>query len=101
MPLSLTRRGTLIAAASLAAVAALSLSACSSGGTSGSPAGANDKVGVTLIVKTTTNPYFVSMEDAAKADAAKANVSLTLAAGKKDGDTDSQIQAIENAISRG
>ncbi|MBS1906969.1 MAG: substrate-binding domain-containing protein [Actinobacteria bacterium] len=102
MPLlPLTRRGTMFAAVSLAAVAALSLSACSSGGAGGSTAGANDKVGVTLIVKTTTNPYFVSMEDAAKADAAKANVTLTLAAGKKDGDTDSQIQAIENAISRG
>ncbi|WP_345187526.1 substrate-binding domain-containing protein [Microbacterium panaciterrae] len=98
----MTRRTKMTAAVSLAAVAALSLAACSSGGAGGgSTPGANDQVGVTLIVKTTTNPYFVSMEDAAKADAKKANVTLTLAAGKKDGDTDSQIQAIENAISRG
>ncbi len=102
MPLHMTRRTKLAVAASLATVAALSLSACSSSGAgAGSTVGPNDEVGVTLIVKTTTNPYFVSMEDAAKADAKKANVKLTLAAGKKDGDTDSQIQAIENAISRG
>lgn len=100
MPLHMTRRTKLAAAASFAAIAALSLSACSSTG-GGATAGPNDEVGVTLIVKTTTNPYFVSMEDAAQADAKKANVKLTLAAGKKDGDTDSQIQAIENAISRG
>ncbi|UXW86493.1 substrate-binding domain-containing protein [Microbacterium azadirachtae] len=97
----MTRRTKLAAAASFAAIAALSLSACSSTGGGGATAGPNDEVGVTLIVKTTTNPYFVSMEDAAQADAKKANVKLTLAAGKKDGDTDSQIQAIENAISRG
>ncbi|KJL19894.1 substrate-binding domain-containing protein [Microbacterium azadirachtae] len=101
MPLHMTRRTKLAAAASFAAIAALSLSACSSTGGGGATAGPNDEVGVTLIVKTTTNPYFVSMEDAAQADAKKANVKLTLAAGKKDGDTDSQIQAIENAISRG
>ena len=101
MPLHMTRRTKLAAAASFAAIAALSLSACSSTGGGGATAGPNDEVGVTLIVKTTTNPYFVSMEDAAQADAKKANVKLTLATGKKDGDTDSQIQAIENAISRG
>jgi fructose transport system substrate-binding protein len=102
MPVAITRRTQITAIASLVAVAALSLSACSSGSSgSGSTAGANDKVGVTLIVKTTSNPYFVSMEDAAKKDAQSVNVDLTLAAGKKDGDTDTQIQAIENAISRG
>ena len=75
----------------------LGLAGC--GGTSG---GASDgPIGVTLIVKTTTNPYFVAMEDGAKADADKAGVKLTLAAGKEDGDDDTQIQAIENAISRG
>ncbi|MDQ1174782.1 fructose transport system substrate-binding protein [Microbacterium testaceum] len=103
MPLHPKSRAV-FAAASIAAVAALSLSACSSpagSAVSAAPAGADEQVGVTLIVKTTSNPYFVSMEDAAQADAEKANVKLTLAAGKKDGDTDSQIQAIENAISRG
>lgn len=83
---------------------ALSLSACSDQSSSGSGSGsgaANGPIGVSLIVKTTTNPYFVSMEDAAKAQAAKDGVTLTLAAGKKDGDATTQIQAIEDAISRG
>ena len=88
----------LIALGSITAIAALGLSACQSTSTGGS---GSDKIGVTLIVKTTTNPYFVAMEDAAKADAAKAGVSLTLAAGKKDGDAATQIQAIEDSISRG
>ncbi|MFC5502885.1 substrate-binding domain-containing protein [Lysinimonas soli] len=75
--------------------AATMLAGCSAGASS------SGKVGVALIVKTTSNPYFVSMEDSAKAAAAKDGVSLTLAAGTKDGDTDTQITAIENAISRG
>lgn len=81
--------------AAVLATAATALAGCSSAGGSGG------KVGVALIVKTTSNPYFVSMEDSAKAAASKDGVSLTLAAGTKDGDTDTQITAIENAISRG
>jgi len=54
-----------------------------------------------LILKTLTNPYFVTMENDAKAAAAKDNVTLTVAAGAKDGDTQTQISAIDNAISRG
>jgi fructose transport system substrate-binding protein len=96
-PRSLRKR--LLAGASIAAVAAITLAGCSGSG-SGSSSG-SDKVGVSLIVKTTTNPYFVSMEDAAKADAAKAGVNLTLAAGKQDGDVATQVQAIESAIGRG
>jgi fructose transport system substrate-binding protein len=41
------------------------------------------------------------MQDGAKAAADKAGVSLTLAAGKEDGDEDTQIKAIEDAIARG
>ncbi|MGA0568437.1 substrate-binding domain-containing protein [Rathayibacter sp. KR2-224] len=85
-----------VALGSVAAMAMVGLAACSSSGS-----GSNDKVGVSLIVKTTSNPYFVSMEQAAKQAAAKDGVALTLAAGKEDGDTDTQIQAIENSISRG
>ncbi len=87
----------ILAASAIASLAALGLAACSS---SGSGSG-SDKVGVSLIVKTTTNPYFVAMQEAAKADAAKAGVSLTLAAGKQDGDVATQVQAIESAIGRG
>jgi fructose transport system substrate-binding protein len=52
-------------------------------------------------LKTLTNPYFVSMQKDAEAAAAKDNVTLTVAAGTKDGDTQTQISAIDNAISRG
>jgi len=58
-------------------------------------------VGVSLILKTLSNPYFVTMEKDAQAAAAKDNVHLTVAAGKQDGDTQSQITAVDNAISRG
>ncbi|NEN05645.1 sugar ABC transporter substrate-binding protein [Diaminobutyricibacter tongyongensis] len=92
---STSRTMRLSAAGSIAAIAALAFTGCSGSG-SGS-----DKVGVALIVKTTTNPYFVAMEDAAKADAAKAGVNLTLAAGKQDGDVGTQVQAIEASIARG
>lgn len=99
-PLS-RRTARRLAFAALASASAIALAGCSSGTDARSTVGPNDEVGVSLIVKTTTNPFFVSMQKAAKADAAKAKVKLTLAAGKKDGDTDSQIQAIENAVSRG
>ncbi|MEE9096342.1 substrate-binding domain-containing protein [Pseudarthrobacter phenanthrenivorans] len=98
-----TGRNRAFIVTAVAAAAVLGLSACgsSAGASSGATAAQDETVGVSLIVKTTTNPFFVAMEDAAQADAQKSNIKLTLAAGKKDGDTDSQIQAIENAISRG
>ena len=82
------------------AAAGCSSSKSSSSGSSGS-GGSSKSVGVSLILKTLTNPYFVSMEKDAKTAAAKDNVSLTVAAGKQDGDTQTQITAIDNAISRG
>jgi len=78
----------------------LALAACGSS-SSGSSSGSGGQVGVSLILKTLSNPYFVSMEKDAKTQAAKDNVHLTVAAGKTDGDTQSQISAIDNAISRG
>ena len=89
---------------SIALLGSIGLAACSSGSSTGggsTGAASGDDIGVTLIVKTTTNPFFVAMEDGAKAAAEKAGVNLTLAAGKEDGDEDTQIQAIENAISKG
>jgi fructose transport system substrate-binding protein len=94
-----SRRSRLgVAGASLLA-GVLALAACSSSG--GGSSGGGGKVGVSLILKTLSNPYFVSMEKDAKAEAAKENVNLTVAAGKTDGDTQTQISAIDNAISRG
>jgi len=89
-----------------AAAAALTLTGCSNSGTDGattSPSGAtaDTEIGVSLILKTTTNPFFVAMQKGAEEAAATQGVNLTVAAGREDGDEDTQIQAIENAISRG
>jgi fructose transport system substrate-binding protein len=91
--------------ASLAAVAALVITACSSGSSSGSSSsggsGSKNAVKVALILKTFSNPYFVWMEKSAKADAVKRGVALTVSAGTTDGDTTTQITAIDNAIAAG
>ena len=72
----------------------------SSGGSTDSAA-SGEKVGVTLITKDSTNPFFVAMQNGAKADAEKNNVSLTVASGKQEGDDAGQITAIEDAVARG
>lgn len=80
------------------ALGAVGLTACGGGDGGGD---GDDGVGVSLIVKTTTNPFFVAMQDGAEDAAAEHGVELTMAAGKADGDEETQIQAIENAIARG
>jgi ABC-type sugar transport system substrate-binding protein len=60
-----------------------------------------EEVGVALILKNTSNPFFVSMAESAEAEAEAIGVSLTVAAGQEDGDTQSQIDAIEAAVARG
>jgi fructose transport system substrate-binding protein len=68
------------------------LSACTS---------SDDRAGVSLILKTQTNPYFVSMKKAAIVQADKSDVHLSVAAGTADGDTQNQINEIYTAIARG
>src|SRR5579859_2028500 len=90
------------------AAAAVTLAACGGGNAAtgggsnaGSTAKASGPVQVALILKDFTNPYFISMENSAKADAAKIGVKLTVSAGSSDGDTTTQINAIDNAIAAG
>ena len=83
-------RRTAAVAVALCVVALLS----SCGGNEG-------KTGVSLIIKTQTNPYFVSMKRAALAEAKKTGTHLSVASGNADGDTQSQINAIDTAIARG
>jgi fructose transport system substrate-binding protein len=64
------------------------------------PAG-DGEVGVSLILKNTSNAFFVSMAESAQAEADAIGVSLTVAAGEEDGDTATQIEAIEAAVARG
>lgn len=51
-----------------------------------------------LITKTDTNPFFVKMKEGAEAKAAELGVSLKSYAGKVDGDSESQVAAIETCI---
>jgi fructose transport system substrate-binding protein len=78
-------------------IAAMGLSACSSsaGGSGGG------KIKAALILKEFTNPYWISMENTAKAEAKKLGVSLQVTAGKSDDDTSSQINQINQAIAAG
>lgn len=93
----------LAAGATIALLAVTGLSACSSGSAStvNAPSGQGAAVGVTLIVKATTNPYFIAMQHGAQKSADELGVKLTLAAGRDQADEESQVQAIENAVARG
>ena len=102
------RRGSRLAAAlALTAAASLAFAACGGGdtggaGSEGSPGGeAAEPVAVTLITKTSTNPFFITMQKGAEEAGKANNVTITTAAGKADGDEASQVQAIEAAIARG
>ncbi|MCB2131488.1 MAG: sugar ABC transporter substrate-binding protein, partial [Rhodobacteraceae bacterium] len=48
-----------------------------------------------LITKTDTNPFFVKMKEGATAKAAEMGIELKSYAGKIDGDSESQVAAIE------
>jgi len=98
-PSRLGRRSRLIAFGATAVALSIGLAAC--GSDSGGSAKEGGKVGVVLITKDSTNPFFVAMQEGAKADAKKNDVDLTIAAGKEDGDEAGQIEAIESAIARG
>ena len=104
-PISPGRRRAVAAATGLAAT--LLLAACgggeqgSGGSGGGSGGGGGDQAVVGLITKTDTNPFFVKMKEGATQAAQQAGVQLQTFAGKKDGDNESQVQAIENLISAG
>ena len=96
------RRGTRLGAAlALTAAASLAFAACGGGdtgpGSEQSPAEGGEEIAVTLITKTATNPFFISMQKGAEEAGKANNVSITTAAGKEDGDEATQIQAIEAA----
>jgi fructose transport system substrate-binding protein len=96
------RRGLIPVA--LLGSAVLALTACgggstSSGGSSGG--GSEEPVAVTLITKTSTNPFFIAMQQGAEQAGKENNVTITTAAGKEDGDEQTQINAIEAAVARG
>lgn len=90
------------------AAALLVAAGCSSNGNSGGSdssgtgsSAATGTINVTLITKDPNDPFWVAMIKGAKTEAATAGVGITVASGKDQTDSDSQIQAIENAIARG
>ncbi len=96
---TLTRTLAIASAAGLA----VTLASCgSSTSGSGSSGGGSAKIGVSLITKDSSNPFFVSMQKGAKELAAKeGNIDLTVASGKQEGDDAGQIAAIEASIAKG
>jgi fructose transport system substrate-binding protein len=92
--------------AAVLALAIGGLAACGSnddgGGssTSGS-SGGGEKVKIGLITKTETNPFFVKMKEGAQAEATKLGAEVQSFAGKKDGDNETQVAAVESLISAG
>jgi len=109
-------RGRAFAAIAAIGVVSVTLAACSSSSTSSessaAPAGSaaaseqaesagGATVAVSLITKDSTNPFFVAMQEGAKAAAAEQGVELTVGSGKQEGDDQGQIDLIENAIAQG
>jgi fructose transport system substrate-binding protein len=82
-----TLKGGLLAAAAVAALTA-------------APSFAQD-VSACLITKTDTNPFFVKMKEGAQAKADELGIALKAYAGRIDGDTESQVQAVETCIADG
>ena len=58
-------------------------------------------IGACLITKTDTNPFFVKMKEGATAKAKELGITLKSYAGKIDGDSQSQVAAIETCIADG
>jgi fructose transport system substrate-binding protein len=95
----------IVAASALALTAGLAAcgSSDNSGGasSSGGGGGGGGKITVGLITKTETNPFFVKMKEGAQAKASSLGADLQSFAGKKDGDNESQVAAVESLISAG
>jgi fructose transport system substrate-binding protein len=103
------RRGRrLLSVLALTSAAALTFAACGGNDTgtpggegTGGDGGGGEEVAVTLITKTSTNPFFIAMQQGAEEAGKANNVTITTAAGKEDGDETTQIAAIEAAVARG
>ncbi len=98
-------RRSLLLGAGLAA--SLALAACGGNGSSGSAgggtttsgqAGGGGNIGVSLITKDSTNPFFVAMQQSAQKNCPADGADIKVGSGKAEGDDEGQIQEIESAI---
>jgi fructose transport system substrate-binding protein len=109
MGMGMHRVGVLRALAALgtACVLATGAAACGDDDENGNPSpssggeSGDEKVVVGLITKTETNPFFVKMKEGADSKAQELGLELQSFAGKKDGDNETQVAAVENLISAG
>ena len=97
-------RGSTLALLAVIALA-LTLAACGSDDdstdTSADDSSAGGTVSVSLITKDSTNPFFVAMQEGAKAKAEELGIDLIVGSGSAEGDDQGQIDLIENAIAAG
>ncbi len=94
-----------LSALAAAAAGALVMSGCDGSAPANGPS-ANDPfatpaLGVSLILKSTTNPFFRAMKAGAEEAAASTNIQLTVVASNGPGDAGTQVDAIAGAIARG
>ncbi len=110
MRTSLTNRfakNRFVSGLAAAGIAAMILSGCAAAAPEAPAASeateevAQETVAVSLILKNLTNPFFVAMEQGAKAKAEELGVELTVGAAKEEGDDQGQIDLIEAAIAQG
>ena len=97
----MSRKRYLVVAVLIAFVAAFSFASGSKETQPQAMSGSPTQVKVGLVVKTLTNPYFVTMIDSAKKYAKEKGVTLMTGAGSYDGDNQGQITAMENMASAG
>ena len=101
----LGRRASRMAAVGAVLALSAGLAACGDDEGGGSSAagggGGGDSIKIGLITKTETNPFFVKMKEGANAKAQELGADLQSFAGKKDGDNESQVAAVESLISAG
>lgn len=88
--------GTVALSAGLAGCGGDDGGEATTGGDSG-----GEEVTIGLITKTDTNPFFVKMKEGADAKAKELGAELQSFAGKKDGDNETQVAAVESLISAG
>jgi fructose transport system substrate-binding protein len=71
------------------------------GGGSAAGGGGGEDIKIGLITKTETNPFFVKMKEGAQSEASELGAEVQSFAGKKDGDNESQVAAVESLIGAG
>jgi fructose transport system substrate-binding protein len=93
-----------IAAVGAALALGLGVVACGDddeGGGGAASGGGGEDIKIGLITKTETNPFFVKMKEGAQSKASELGADLQSFAGKKDGDNESQVAAVESLIGAG